>query len=107
MTGGWAFLTARERQVVEAVVEGLSNAEIADELDVSVQTVKFHLTAVLRKLRMANRVSVAVAYVREVERDGTPYGTSRSPARRRVVRGRVELRPREGIPMSAPGRRSA
>jgi DNA-binding NarL/FixJ family response regulator len=48
-------LTPREAEVLRAVANGLTNQAVADELRVSVQTVKFHLTSVYRKLQVANR----------------------------------------------------
>jgi DNA-binding NarL/FixJ family response regulator len=53
-------LTAREREVALAVGEGRSNAEIAAELCMSVATVKAHVSSVLAKLRLNNRVQLAL-----------------------------------------------
>lgn len=53
-------LTGRERDVALAVAQGKSNAEIADELDLGLATVKTHLTRALRKLDLNNRVQLAV-----------------------------------------------
>lgn len=50
-----AGLTRKERDVLERLARGLSNAEIGRELWLSQQTVKFHLTNVYRKLGVANR----------------------------------------------------
>lgn len=50
-----AQLTPREADVLRAVANGLTNQAVAEELRVSVQTVKFHLTSIYRKLRVANR----------------------------------------------------
>ena len=55
-----AGLTERERDVVVAVGQGLSNAEVASRLYVSVATVKAHLATVQAKLGVRNRVQVAV-----------------------------------------------
>ena len=52
-------LTDRERDVAEAVSEGLTNAEIADRLHLGVATVKTHVGAVFSKLDVTNRVQVA------------------------------------------------
>jgi DNA-binding NarL/FixJ family response regulator len=52
-------LTAREADVLEAVARGMSNKAIAAELRVTVQTVKFHLTSIYRKLRVTNRTEAA------------------------------------------------
>jgi DNA-binding NarL/FixJ family response regulator len=55
-----AALTERELAIAEAIGEGMSNAEIASRLYLSVPTVKAHVSAVLDKLDAANRVQVAL-----------------------------------------------
>ena len=55
-----APLTAREEEVVIAVAQGRSNAEIADDLYVSLSTVKTHLASVMAKLGARNRVEIAL-----------------------------------------------
>jgi DNA-binding NarL/FixJ family response regulator len=54
-----ARLTEREREVAEAVSEGLTNAEIADRLHLGVATVKTHVGALFSKLDVTNRVQIA------------------------------------------------
>jgi DNA-binding NarL/FixJ family response regulator len=56
-----AGLTARQLAVLELLREGLTNAEIAERLVVSVRTVDHHVAAVLAKLRVASRREVAAA----------------------------------------------
>ena len=53
-------LTDREEEVLLAVANGRTNAEIADELFISLSTTKTHLAAVMRKLGARNRVEIAM-----------------------------------------------
>jgi DNA-binding NarL/FixJ family response regulator len=55
-----ASLSPREREVALAVGRGCSNAEIAAELHMSVATVKAHVSRLLVKLAVENRVQVAL-----------------------------------------------
>ncbi|GAB3829453.1 response regulator [Dactylosporangium cerinum] len=53
-------LTPREEDVVLTVARGLSNAEIADTLHISLSTVKTHLASLMAKLGVRNRVEIAM-----------------------------------------------
>ena len=55
-----ALLSGREREVALAVGEGRSNAEIAAALHMSVATVKAHVSRLLAKLGLENRVQIAL-----------------------------------------------
>lgn len=53
-------LTAREREILELIAQGLSNKLIARELDISDGTVKVHVKHLLKKLGLRSRVEAAV-----------------------------------------------
>jgi len=55
-----AVLTGREHDVALAVGRGLTNAEIARELHLSVPTVKAHVSRLFDKLQVTNRVQIAI-----------------------------------------------
>jgi DNA-binding NarL/FixJ family response regulator len=57
-------LTAREVQVLELLAEGLSNKAIAVRLDISDQTVKFHVASISGKLGATNRTDAVRRAVR-------------------------------------------
>jgi DNA-binding NarL/FixJ family response regulator len=52
-------LTAREREILQAVAEGHTNARIGRQLWVTEQTVKFHLSNIYRKLGVSNRTEAS------------------------------------------------
>lgn len=58
-------LTSREIEVLEEVVKGASNKEIADLLNITENTVKIHLRNILEKLHVQNRIQAAVHAIRE------------------------------------------
>ncbi len=58
------LLTGREIAILDGVVRGLSNREIADQLFVVEQTIKNQMTVVLRKLSAADRTEAVVSAVR-------------------------------------------
>jgi DNA-binding NarL/FixJ family response regulator len=66
-----AGLSPRELEVARAVGRGLANAEISAELHLSVATVKAHVSKVMEKLGVDNRVQVALLI-----RDASPARTA-------------------------------
>lgn len=58
-------LTSREIEVLEQVVAGATNQEIAETLHITKNTVKIHLRNILEKLHVQNRIQAAVQAVRE------------------------------------------
>jgi DNA-binding NarL/FixJ family response regulator len=81
---GARLLSNREEEVVQLVVEGLSNREIAQRLTLSEHTVRNYLFKVFDKLGVSNRVELVL------------YATSHSPRRATPLPVRAELRPIPG-----------
>jgi NarL family two-component system response regulator LiaR len=57
-------LTERQKQVLALVVEGLSNAEIAERLVISLPTARYHVSTILSKLGATNRAEAAAMAVK-------------------------------------------
>jgi DNA-binding NarL/FixJ family response regulator len=70
-------LTARQQAVAELVAEGLTNAEIAERLQLSRATVKGHITVALRRLGLRDRTQLAIHVHRSTRTDP---GWGASPA---------------------------
>ena len=69
------MVTEREREVAIAIGQGKSNAEIAGELYMSVATVKAHVSRLLAKLDVENRVQIALRVQdAAIDRDQTNPG---------------------------------
>ena len=54
-------LTSREREILTLVAAGLSNGEIGSRLFISTKTASVHVSNILRKLGVSNRVEAAIA----------------------------------------------
>jgi DNA-binding NarL/FixJ family response regulator len=71
--GKLAAITPRERTVLQLVARGLSNREIATAMDVAPSSVKTHVSHLLAKLGLTDRVHLVVfAYEHELIRPGVP-----------------------------------
>ena len=53
-------MTARERDVLQLIAKGYENQRIADELFISLKTVKTHVSNILAKLQVSDRTQAAV-----------------------------------------------
>ena len=53
-------LTARELEVLELLAKGMTNKEIAAKLVITVRTVKFHVSSIMRKLDAGNRTEAVL-----------------------------------------------
>lgn len=53
-------LTERERDIVVRIAQGKNNQEIADELFLSIGTVKNHISVILDKLELRDRTQIAI-----------------------------------------------
>lgn len=62
--GSPEHLTLREREVLEMMSEGLSNKEIAAQLNISAHTVKFHISSILGKLGASSRTEATTIGLR-------------------------------------------
>lgn len=58
-------LTARETEILKLVARGKSNKDIADELVLSIHTVKNHLKNILQKLCVEDRTQAAILAIKE------------------------------------------
>ena len=63
---GLTALTPRELEVLQMIAFGMTNAEAARRLHLSVHAIKFHLAAVYRRLGVSNRTEAAVTYLRSM-----------------------------------------
>ncbi|HRE01373.1 MAG TPA: helix-turn-helix transcriptional regulator, partial [Ilumatobacteraceae bacterium] len=60
---GWDALTPTEREVVEAIADGLTNPQVAARLLMGRETVKSHVSSVYTKLAVTNRVQLVALVV--------------------------------------------
>lgn len=67
-TTALATLSNREKDVLDLLVEGMSNQHIADKLGLSIQTVKVHVRHILRKLRVEDRTQAVLKVLKPASR---------------------------------------
>jgi DNA-binding CsgD family transcriptional regulator len=61
------LLSPRETEVLDLASLGLTNAQIALRLSVTIHAVKFHLAAIYRKLEVSNRTTAVGLYLRSLQ----------------------------------------
>jgi two-component system, NarL family, nitrate/nitrite response regulator NarL len=95
-TSGGQGLTTREEDVVHKVGLGMTNKEIARACNISEKTVKHHMTNIMDKLCVRNRVEVALLASSRWGGDATPV----NPDRRASPDRPVDHRGMSGLPQS-------
>jgi len=75
-------LSAREIEILRRLVHGDSNKQISRQLDISETTVKVHVKAILRKIRVCNRTQAAIWGVDNLSNLAGPAGASSDVPRR-------------------------
>jgi DNA-binding NarL/FixJ family response regulator len=65
------LLSPRETEVLDLASLGLTNAQIALRLSVTIHAVKFHLAAIYRKLEVSNRTTAVGLYLRSLQEQVT------------------------------------
>ena len=66
--GGAVNVSRREKEILHALLENLSNKEIANKLNISASTVKFHVASLLRKYRVQRRTDLILLYFQHAPR---------------------------------------
>jgi len=59
-------LSDRENKVLSLVAEGYSNNEIARELCISVNTVKNHISSIMKKMNVKNRNQLIISFLKKI-----------------------------------------
>lgn len=85
-----SLLTPRERQILDKVAKGKMNKEIAGELGLGEKTVKHHMTNILQKLEVRNRVEACLVLQTEMgaSHDAQPGAVGVRPSARSVALAR-------------------
>jgi len=63
------MLTKREKEVLELIIQGLNNSEIAKRLKITKHTAKAHASSIYEKLGVTNRVQATVKYLSIVDEE--------------------------------------
>ena len=104
--GAGVKVSRREQEVLDCIVQGFTNKEIAAKLNVAERTVKFHVSSLLAKFGVADRVALS----REASLGRMPAHSSASPLTPETLFGfsvRGQATPDDSPVSSAPERASA
>ena len=71
---GEDMLTTREREILQLLADGMSNADVAAKLFISQETVKSHVRHILAKLEADTRTHAVAIALREAIIEGAAYG---------------------------------
>ena len=93
LRGRWGLVTKRERRILSLLEQGLSNKQAADVLDISENTIKFHLANIFRKLGVHDRQSAVVVSISRRLEGCTVADIGQANSRRPPVHSRLESRP--------------
>jgi two-component system nitrate/nitrite response regulator NarL len=77
--GGLAGLSQREAQILACLLNGTSNKQIANELNIAEGTVKVHLKAIMKKINVRNRTQAAMWAANNGIRVHSPFGQEKRP----------------------------
>ncbi|MEE8392765.1 MAG: LuxR C-terminal-related transcriptional regulator, partial [Rhodospirillales bacterium] len=67
MADPFGNLTTREQELLKVLVYGRTNAQIADELNIKLNTIKYHLKNLYSKLNVKNRTQAVAIFLRSQE----------------------------------------
>jgi DNA-binding CsgD family transcriptional regulator len=104
-------LSPRQKEILRAVICNLANKEIADKLNITVRTVKFHISSLLNKFGVDNRAELA-RRATGLMRSAAPFGDAAEPdvplePSRRLELGPVPVESRRDVPAKSRNLRFA
>ncbi len=70
---GQAHLSPRQREIVELIAQGFGDKQIADELQISIHTVDFHVRVLFEKFGVSSRGALVLRYLHSTIIAKPPY----------------------------------
>jgi DNA-binding NarL/FixJ family response regulator len=93
LTNANPHLTARERQVLDLILQARSNREIARHLGIEERTVKAHVGRLMRKAGVDNRIELTMRVLSRTRASGALFGERRHDGHRHAPPSRSSQRP--------------